>query len=51
MPSPALEFIHHQPTEAPAECFGPDAALIVWYGHNLTGMGAELTMHTVQGNT
>ena len=47
MPSPALEFIHHQPTEAPAECFGPDAALIVWYGHNLRDVGGKLTMRTI----
>jgi len=47
MPSPALEFIHHQLTEAPAETFGLDAALIVWYGHNLRGMRGKLTMRTI----
>jgi hypothetical protein len=47
MPSPARKFIHHQPTKAPAEKFGLDAALIVWYGHNLRHIGGKPTMRAI----
>lgn len=30
--------------KAPGETFGLDAALVVWYGRNLTDMGQKLTM-------
>lgn len=47
MPSAALELIHQRPIKAPAETFGLDAALILWYGHNISGMGGKLRMHEI----